>query len=68
MFLIESKNIFIMRQVTKEQYEYALKRIEGLLPLVEESTPRNDSKAIELSIMSDVVIEYEKCHYSIERI
>ncbi len=45
------------------QYEYALERIEELLPLVCEDTPADDKSAIELSMASDVVIAYEKKHF-----
>lgn len=53
--------------ITKEQYEFALARIEELLPLVDDNTPRNDKHAVELSMMSDLVIAYEKEHYPIEK-
>lgn len=56
-----------MSKITKEQYELALARVEELLPLVDEETPLTDRKAVELSLMSDVVIEYEKEHYPIEK-
>ena len=56
-----------MSQITKEQYEFALERIEELLPLVNDDTPANDRNAIELSLMSDIVIEYENEHYPIEK-
>lgn len=46
--------------ITKEQYEYALSRVEELLPLVTDQIPANDKNAIELSLVSDIVIEYEK--------
>ena len=58
---------FIMSKITKEQYEFALTRIEELLPLVTDETPANDRNAIELTVMSDIVIEYEKEHYPIEK-
>jgi HTH-type transcriptional regulator/antitoxin HigA len=45
--------------VTKEQYEFALQRIEELLPIVDDNTPANDRNAIELTLMSNIVIEYE---------
>ena len=35
-----------MTKITKEQYEFALARVEELLPLVDDSTPAND-KSIE---------------------
>lgn len=54
-----------MNKVTKEQYEFALTRIEELLPLVDDNTPANDKNAVELSLVSDVVIAYEKEHYPI---
>ncbi len=54
-----------MNNVSKEQYEFALNRIEELLPLVDDNTPANDKNAVELSVMSDLVINYEKEHYPI---
>lgn len=54
-----------MAKITKKQYEFALSRIEELLPLVDDSTPTNDRNAIELTMISDVVIDYEKEHYPI---
>ena len=53
--------------ITKEKYEFAQARIEELLPLVDDSMPANDRMAIELSLMSDIVISYENEHYSIEK-
>lgn len=52
---------------TKEQYEFALARVEELLPLVDDNTPTNDKNAVELTVMSDLVIAYEKEHYPIEK-
>lgn len=56
-----------MEKVSKEQYEFALIRIEELLPLVNDNTPTNDKNAVELSVISDIVIAYEKEHYPIEQ-
>ena len=56
-----------MSKITKEQYELALARIEELLPMVDENTPLTDRNAVELSLMSDIVIENEKDHYPIEK-
>ncbi len=56
-----------MSKITKEQYEFALARIEELLPMVDDNTPANDRNAIELTMMSDVVIDYEKEHFPIEK-
>jgi HTH-type transcriptional regulator / antitoxin HigA len=54
-----------MEKITKEQYEFALNRIEELLPQVTDETPANDKNAVELTLMSDIVEEYEKKHYPI---
>ena len=56
-----------MSKITKEQYELALARIEELLPMVDENTPLTDRNAVELSLMSDIVIDYEKEHFPIEK-
>ena len=56
-----------MSKITKEQYEFALARIEELLPIVDDNTPANDRNAIELTMMSDVVIDYEKEHFPISK-
>lgn len=53
--------------ISKQQYEYALNRIEELLPLVTDETPANDKSAVELAIVSDVVENYEKIHYPIAK-
>ena len=54
-------------EITKQQYEYALRRIEELLPLVTDETPASDNNAVELTIVSDVVEAYEKIHYPIAK-
>ena len=54
-----------MSKVTKEQYEFALARVEELLPLVDDNAPANDRNAVELTMMSDIIIDYEKEHYPI---
>ena len=53
--------------ISKEQYEFALNRIEELLPLTQDDTSFNNGYSIELSIMSDIVIEYEATHFPIEK-
>ena len=54
-----------MGKITKEKYEFALARIEELLPIVDDNTPANDRNAVELTMMSDIIIDYEKEHYPI---
>lgn len=44
-----------MNKVTKEQYEFALARVEELLPLVDDNTPLNDKNPIELDLLVDVI-------------
>lgn len=52
-------------KITEAVYETALARIEELLPCVTDHTPTTDHKAIELKIMSDIVIGYEQNHFPI---
>ncbi len=56
-----------MEKLSKEQYEFALARIEELLPQVDDNTPANDRTAMELSLMSEIVIAYEKVHYPMSK-
>jgi HTH-type transcriptional regulator/antitoxin HigA len=56
-----------MEKITTQQYEFALAKIEQLLPLVDDNTPANNIDAVELSLMSDIVIAYEKAHFPIEK-
>lgn len=55
-----------MGKISKEQYEYALSRIEELLPVVDGYDPKQ-KEAVELSVLSDIVIEYEKEYFPIEK-
>lgn len=55
-----------MGKITKEQYEFAQKRVEELLPLVDGYNPGSRNE-VELSMLSDIVIEYEKEYYPIEK-
>lgn len=54
-------------EITKQQYEYSLNRIEELLPLVTDETPTSDKNAVELAIVSDIVEAYEKLHFPIAK-
>ncbi|MDR0544293.1 MAG: helix-turn-helix domain-containing protein [Odoribacteraceae bacterium] len=54
-----------MNKITEEQYQFALARIEELLPLVQDDTPANDRHAVELTVVSDIVMAYEKEHFPI---
>lgn len=65
--LVKHLIVKTMKEITEAQYKFALQRVEVLLPQVDDSTPANDPKAVELTMMSDVVIEYEKEHFPIEK-
>ena len=52
-------------KISESQYKYALNRIEELLPVVDESAVADNKNAMELSIMSEIVIGYEKVHFPI---
>ena len=54
-----------MEKITKAQYEFAQKKIEELLLLVADDMPANDPASIELALMSEIVIAYEKEHFPI---
>ena len=49
----------------KEQYDWAVKRVEELLPLVNDNTPQNDPNCIELELLSNMVADYSEKHYAI---
>ena len=52
-------------KITEAVYKTALARIEELLHLVTDDTLIDDRRAIELKIMSDIVIDYEEHHFPI---
>lgn len=49
----------------REQYEWAVARVEELLPLVDDNTPRTDPNSIELELLSNLVADYSEEHFSI---
>ena len=46
------------------QYEWAIKRVEELLPLVGDNTPLDDPNSIELELFSNMVADYSDKHYA----
>lgn len=52
-------------EISQQQYESALARIEELLPLVSDDTPSDSRDAVELIKISEIVREYELKHYPI---
>lgn len=53
------------RLLTEEQYNWAVARVEELLPLVGEDTPTSDPASIELEILSNLVADYSDEHFAI---
>ncbi|MCR4774045.1 MAG: helix-turn-helix domain-containing protein [Prevotella sp.] len=49
----------------EKQYNWAVQRVEELLPLVDDATPADDPNAIELELLSNLVADYSDAHYSI---
>lgn len=52
-------------EISQQQYESALARIEELLPLVSDDTSSDNSDAVELIKVSEIVRAYELKHYPI---
>ena len=50
---------------TQEQYEWAVNRVEKLLPLVTEDTPPHDPNRIELELLSNLVADYSEEHFAL---
>lgn len=50
-----------------QQYEEAVKRVEELLPLVNDNTPTNDTNYIEFVRLSNMVADYDEVHFSLFR-
>jgi HTH-type transcriptional regulator/antitoxin HigA len=47
------------------QYNWAVGRVEELLPLVNDSTPPDDPGSIELELLSNMVADYSDEHFSL---
>lgn len=52
-------------EITEAMYEFALARIEELLPITPDCAPEENRNAAELDIVSSIVEEYETIHYPI---
>ena len=48
-----------------EQYQWAVNRVEELLPLVDDSTPLDDANSVELEKLSNLVADYSDLHCAI---
>ncbi len=49
----------------ESQYEWAVARVEQLLPLVNDETPETDPNYIELVLLSNLVADYSEAHYAV---
>lgn len=49
----------------ENQYNWAVDRVEQLLPLVNEDTPETDPNYIELILLSNLVADYSDEHFSL---
>lgn len=49
----------------KTQYDWAVNRVEELLPLVDDHTPKDDTNLIELELLSNLVADYSDAHFAI---
>ncbi|MDD6211094.1 MAG: helix-turn-helix domain-containing protein [Bacteroidales bacterium] len=49
----------------KAQYDWAVKRVEELLPFVGDHTPLDDPNSIELELLSNMVADYSEEHFAI---
>ena len=50
---------------SQAQYEWAIKRVEELLPLVDDNTSLNDPNSIELELLSNLVADYSEEHFAL---
>ena len=50
---------------SKEQYDWAVERVEQLLPLVDDNTPRTNPNSMELELLSNLVADYSEEHFAI---
>ena len=55
-----------MSKINEQQYLFAKQRVEDLLLVADDTNP-NDKNVIELGLMSDIVIDYEREHFPIEK-
>jgi HTH-type transcriptional regulator/antitoxin HigA len=51
----------------ENQYQIILKRVEALMDIVKEDTPRDNPDFVELDLLADLAEEYEVEHYPVEQ-
>ena len=52
---------------TEQEYRSLLKRIDELVEIVNDDTPKSSKEYVELDIISGLVAEYEDVHYPISK-
>lgn len=57
---------YMMKIENEAQYKWAVARVEELLPLVNDDTPRDDRNLIELERLSNLVADYSDEHFAID--
>jgi len=55
--------IMLKRVITTPEYEAIMLRVDELMDVVDDNTPKTDRNYIELDILVDLVVDYEKEHY-----
>lgn len=66
MVSLTTRDIAIMTKIENEsQYDWAVARVEQLLPLVNDETPETDPNYIELVLLSNLVADYSDEHFSV---
>ena len=48
----------------RQQYDEAVKRVEELLPLINDTTPSDDPNYIEFVHLGNIVADYDEVHFS----
>jgi len=61
----ESNQREMTRIENETQYNWAIAKVETLLPLVNEQTPLDDPISIELELLSNLVADYSEVHFAI---
>ena len=61
----QQKLVLNFSDVRFKTIKQAVARVEQLLPLVDDTTPRTDPNSIELELLSNLVADYSEEHFSI---
>jgi HTH-type transcriptional regulator/antitoxin HigA len=58
----------MMKTIKNEmQYEAIVQRVNHLMEILDDDTPKTDSNYIELDILTDLVVAYEQEHYAVSQ-